>query len=774
MLPFFTWWLIIEVLGLVALPVAFRLFRNLPDRGYTLAKPLGLLLTSYAFWILVTFGFLRNTRVAIGFVVLLIAIGTGVLFSQDQEELLGFLRRNRGLVVTIEALFLVAFAMWTLFRAYNPHIMHTEQPMDFGYLNAILRSATFPPHDEWLSGFAISYYYFGYLMMALLTKLSGIPSDITYNLAIALLFAMTVTGAFSVVYNLVQSPKSEVQGQAIAFGVLGSLFVAVIGNLEGFLELLHAKGIGSAAFWQWVDIKDLPGGPPFMSNGWWWWRASRVIHDVILGQTSEVIDEFPFFSFMLGDMHPHVLALPFSLLALALALNLLRGRESLEFSLQRPLSLLYPLCLGALGFLNSWDFPTYALVAIGAYAIQRRLTLGKLDREWLKDVAYTALLVIGLGLALYLPFYIGFQSQAGGVRPVLLVKTRLHQYLIIFGLFIFVIVSLLMGQLKGWMAAKRREGWLTTELWLVGGVSLPLILVSLLFHWWTSLFLMLVIGFAVLLLWQRVTQTTSDSDRGLLFALLLAAVGFTLTLGTEFVYIKDTFNSRMNTVFKFYYQAWVLLAISAAFGVYYVARDQGLGIRSRGLRLGRGASPLRAQARRVWLGAFGALLAASLIYPLAAGYTKAGRFAAAPSLDGIAWWEQHRPGDYAAIQWLRANVRGTPVILEATGGSYSEFGRVSAATGLPTLLGWGGHELQWRGSYDEPGAREPVIARIYQSTDLQEVQRLLDQYDVRYVYVGALEREKYQLSPPQIDKFGKFMDLVYDQAGVRIYKNRAE
>jgi uncharacterized membrane protein len=158
---------------------------------------------------------------------------------------------------------------------------------------------------------------------------------------------------------------------------------------------------------------------------------------------------------------------------------------------------------------------------------------------------------------------------------------------------------------------------------------------------------------------------------------------------------------------------------------------------------------------------------------VAAIYTKAGRFADTPSLDGTAWLERSHPADDAAIQWLRANVSGAPVILEATGGSYTEFGRVSAFTGLPTLLGWGGHELQWRGNYDEPGARESVIARIYQSTDQQEVQRLLDQYDVCYVYVGAREREKYQLTPLQIDKFGWFMDLAYDQEGVRIYQYTA-
>ncbi|GAG40340.1 unnamed protein product, partial [marine sediment metagenome] len=238
-----------------------------------------------------------------------------------------------------------------------------------------LRSETFPPHDPWLSGFGISYYYFGYLMMAMLTKLSGVPSPVAFNLGITLLFALTVTGAYALVYNLVEGARAlrlrsgQAQGSRGAGGqggrgageqgpfdcaqdrrkgaeeqgklgdsltrylvpLLGPLFVAVLGNLEGVFEVLYSKGLGSAAFWNWLDIKELVSngrvtGRWFdLGGGWWWWRASRVIHDKdLLGNSMELIDEFPFFSFMLGDMHPHVLALPFVLLALALALNVLR------------------------------------------------------------------------------------------------------------------------------------------------------------------------------------------------------------------------------------------------------------------------------------------------------------------------------------------------------------------------------------------------------------------------------------------------------------------
>jgi YYY domain-containing protein len=346
--PVFTWWMVVEILGLAALPLTYWLFKNLPDRGYAFAKPLGILLTSYVLWIGGSFGFLRNSWGGIVFSILVVAVGSWWFYSRENREtgMASFLRENRRMVIANEVLFALAFALFALYRAYNPEIMGTEKPMEFAFLNAILRSDTFPPHDPWLSGFGISYYYFGYLMMAMLTKLSGVPSPGAFNLGITLLFALTVTGAYALVYNLVKGAEeqrsrgAEEQGKLgdsltrYLLPLLGPIFVAILGNLETIFEVLYSKGLGSAGFWNWLDIKELVSngrvtGRWFdLGSGWWWWRASRVIHDKdLLGNSMEVIDEFPFFSFMLGDMHPHVLALPFVLLALALALNVLRQRS---------------------------------------------------------------------------------------------------------------------------------------------------------------------------------------------------------------------------------------------------------------------------------------------------------------------------------------------------------------------------------------------------------------------------------------------------------------
>ena len=211
------WWVVIQIVGWAALPLAHRLFRHLPDRGYVLAKPLGLLLVSYLFWLLCVLGVLRNTTGSIIFCLVVVAGASAYLYHRagqaDGYALRAFLRERWRLILVSELLFLAGFALWALYRAYNPDISATEKPMEFAFLNGILRSDRFPPLDPWLSGYAISYYYFGYVMMAVLTRLSGAAPSIAFNLGIALLFALTLTGAFSLVYNLVAGFRARPRGR---------------------------------------------------------------------------------------------------------------------------------------------------------------------------------------------------------------------------------------------------------------------------------------------------------------------------------------------------------------------------------------------------------------------------------------------------------------------------------------------------------------------------------------------------------------------------------
>ena len=238
------------------------------------------------------------------------------------------------------------------------------------------------------------------------------------------------------------------------------------------------------------------------------------------------------------------------------------------------------------------------------------------------------------------------------------------------------------------------------------------------------------------------------------FVLFLAFTGLLLILGTELVFIRDFFGSRMNTVFKLYYQAWTLLAVVAAYGVYYL--------------LGRMTRSYRA----VWLALAAVALVAGCLYAPASVLSRTSGDEM-PTLDGTAYLASASPADYAAIDWLQTNVVGTPTIVEASGGSYSQFGRISANTGLPTLLGWDFHEQQWRGTFPEEAERQAAIQEIYESQDRTAVAALLERYRVAYVYVGPLEREKHGADPTSLTKFADFMDLVYDEDGVTIYRTKS-
>jgi YYY domain-containing protein len=873
--PVIIWWLVVFIFGLIGWPMAFSLLRFLPDRGFVFARPVGLLLSGYLLWLGASFRLLQNNPGGIIVAMVIVAV-SGALWHRQQASrgespsLRAWLKQEWRYVAAVELLFSLVFALWVYYKAHNPNLETAggEKWMEIAFINGILRSQYFPPQDPWLSGFGISYYYFGYVLMAMITQLTGIVSTTAFNLYIPTLLAMTLTGAFGLGANLVQlarrqesiTPDHLFRLPLIATGLVSALLVGVMGNLIGVLEVLHKKGWLPAAFWHWLDIRDLNLPPPGLSDSFipdrfmWWWRGSRVLTDYTpSGSEQEVIDEFPFFSFLLGDVHPHVLALPFVLLVVGLALNLLAnptppprpitpepkpniidkslkilqnsGRQLTQAAGGRLALGLYALIIGGLSFLNTWDFPIYLSVV----ALALLVWLAHHARHWsdaLLPGAIGAVTLAVAGLLFYLPFYATFQSQAKGILPNLWNPTRLPQFLVFFGPFLVAGVAMLLlfsikdsrwKGLLGWalplttlapaIALAGVMGLLivaaTTSLpvgpaeylqgvannpevqaVIGGGTIAALIKASFwrrLANPWTFLLLGALLGWGLALLIglsrpafqeERSSESPPAPQRGEQknkfppsggsggpprlveqFALILLVVGLALPMVVEFVYLRDNFGIRMNTIFKFYFQAWVLLALASAFALYYVAHH------------------LRPVLKSIWLAAMAVLLAGGLVYPVLATLNRANNFQDAPTLNGIAWINQHHPGDYAAIEWLRRHAPDHAVILEAPGNSYAAYqytARFSALTGLPTLLGWGGHESQWRGNYDEPARREPDIEALYNTSNYRQALALLDKYGIDYVIIGSLERERY--SPQGLNKFSDFMKPVFQQDEVVIYQ----
>jgi uncharacterized membrane protein len=264
-----------------------------------------------------------------------------------------------------------------------------------------------------------------------------------------------------------------------------------------------------------------------------------------------------------------------------------------------------------------------------------------------------------------------------------------------------------------------------------------------------------------------------------IFVLMLLFVAMLLLFGTELVYIQDSFGNRMNTVFKLYFQAWELLAVVGGYTVFYVGRcafrrttlpaDQV----DESRRLLAGLNLPRPTVA-VWLGIAVVLVGAASVYAPAALASRTDGFTTELDLNGLAYYEQVAPDDAAGIAWLQQNVPGSATIVEATGGSYSAFGEVAWMTGLPTILGWDFHEIQWHGASIVPleDERKHDIDTIYRTNDAKTVQDLLNKYDVAYVYVGPMEQHAYGQNASGFGKFSQFMDVAYHNSTVTIYRVR--
>jgi YYY domain-containing protein len=695
--------------------------------------------------------------------------------------------------------------------------------MELAFITSILRSPVFPPADPWLSGYAISYYYFGYVMVAMLARLSAASGGVAFNLALITWFAMTATAAYGLLYELL-SLRTQVPLRVLQDGLRRSadhlwalfapLFLLIVSNLEGFLEMLHARGlfwkqdaagIWTSAVWQWLNIQEIvqPPAQPFswMPNrpgGIWWWRASRVLQDFdFIGQPREIIDEFPAFSFALGDLHPHVLAMPFALLAAALALNVfLRIRTSGQNTETGRLELRKWLCeaeywlaaliLGGLAFLNTWDGPIYLALFAAAAFLASYLRDGlrwSLVAEFL-----VRCLVIGLsGILLYLPFYIGFSSQAGGILPSLVFFTRGISFWIMFGSLLLPVTCWLVwrwtrngnppalydGLLVGlaliaglWLVSNLYGFYLLRTQPNLAGIygaapGAPLVQDSTLRRlaqpgMWISLLLLLGLVWGLFRSFRRPDGEKDVSEAGELplapfnradpFILLLVLIGLGLVIFPEFFYLRDQFGWRMNTIFKFYFQAWIVWAVAAAYAAVVLWQE----IRAR----------LGAVIFRVGLVL---LLGMALVYPYFAIPARAGLLDPANwTLDGSTYLPAE---ELEAIQWLRSAPYG--IVAEAVGGSYSGFARVSTHSGLPAVLGWDGHESQWRGGAVEMGTRKPDIAELYRAKDWSQAKAVIEKYNIRYITLGSLERSEYR---PDELLFDQNLSTVFRNASITIYE----
>ena len=688
---FWTWYLLALVLGAAAMPLTGRLFRRFRDRGWMFSKVTAIAVSGFLTWFLVAVKIIKFTTMTCIVVTLVCAAASLILYCREQKagfECIPFAHLD--LVYAEELLFFAAFLFWTYFAGFHPAAYGTEKFMDYGFMEAMMRSKTLPATDLWYSQGKINYYYGGQYFAVFLTKLSGAKVELTYNLMRTFVAGLAFAMPFSLVHQMVTDRLGKTGSRwkkalpsvtgilaGISVSIAGNMHYVVYGQIIPFIQKLKGEEVSS----------------------YWFPDATRYIGfnpDV----EDKTIHEFPCYSFVLGDLHAHVVDIMFVLLLLGFLYAWMKKVRTTELSgesmsrrefwkkqLLMPQLLATGALLGMFHWTNYWDFVIYFVVTCGA-ALFMNIIGQKGKIRWALGVtAAQAAEILILATVIILPFTLQFDTS-NMVQGIALAQHHSlpHQLLVLWGLpgilTILFVVSLLIEKLRG---AEQKS----------------------LYHLLTSI---------------RLPD---------LFAVLMGLCAIGLVLIPELVYVRDIYengNARANTMFKLTYQAYIMFGMTMIYAIF------------RLLIIGKNKI-LKVLAFIglfffVWTcGYFG-----NSVHSWFGEVWKPSQY---KGLNATAFLETNFPEDVNGIRWLKENISDAPVVLEANGDSYSEYERVSAMTGLPTIMGWYVHEWLWRGNLSDLNAKIEEIQEIYTSTDETRVKELLEEYNVSYIFVGSCERNKY-------------------------------
>ncbi|OGH09736.1 MAG: hypothetical protein A2152_03950 [Candidatus Levybacteria bacterium RBG_16_35_6] len=702
----FQWFAVFLLIGLVFTPLTFFLFNNFFDRGYIFSKTIGIIFISYlAFLLSTTKIFSFNLSIVLA---IIISLAINYLVSRK----VGIRKLFQGKVfifILEEVLFLSCLSFWSYVRGNQPDIHGLEKFMDFGFVNSILRADYLPPKDIWFTPFSINYYYFGHLITAVLTKISAIPSYITFNLMISTLFALSFVSSFSIGATLLKPFAKKIKLYWL-FGLMTAFFVTLAGNIHAIYTLFKPyQNESPVPFWQ------LLFSPSTFSNSYWYPNATRFIN--------HTIHEFPIYSWVVADLHGHVLDIPIVLLTIAVILSVLLKKESKLFN-----SILIGFLLAVMYMTNAWDGIIYFLLAlIVFFVLFLKLKDKKLSFSFFGFIKPTVIILVSYFVFSF-PFSLSFKPFVSGIGVLCAPKSLVAIGKI--GPFLF-----------------EADHCQLSPLWQL------LILYGF--------FYFLVISFILVL---RKTRKINRED---LFVVILIILSTVLIILPEIVYIKDIYPTyyRANTMFKLVYQSFIMLSISCG---YIMIRIFSLFKKSK---INKFVSyKINLYVFFPWSIILLFLLFLIVVYPFLAIPSYYNNLQKYVGLNGTTYLKTLYTTDYAAIEWLNKNIKEQPIILEAQGDSYTDYARVSSNTGLPTVLGWTVHEWLWRGSYDIPAPRIKDVENLYQSKDLSLVKSLIKKYNISLVFIGDLEKEKYKnINETNFKKLG---EIIYKNGSTKIYKIR--
>lgn len=677
------WVVLFLVMGWLAYPLMFVLFPLLPLRGFAIGRALAWLALAFIpWWLTSLLGTFFWTSGGLWIMVIIFAAISLNVGYRRRDEIIAYLRANWRAILFCELLFVGALAFGMLLRAVNPDLWHWsrggEKPMDFAYLNAVLRTSVLPPPNPWFAGFEINYYYFGFVIMALPIKLTRVASEIGYNLSMGVLYAVVFANVFTLAYSVL--PVARKWARTL-LALVGVLFVMVAGNLAT-LKLMIAPEVN-------MD-----------PHRWYWW-PTRVLGESA-NRAGGAINEVPLFSFLFGDLHAHVIALlPTTLFLLMLVALVKQKRWWLGFVIGSLAAIIY--------MTNTWDVLLY--VPLGGLALLAAAWTNA--REFpLRFLSMGIAVAIG-GVVTAAPYLMQSTiGQGSGIELWNFERSLLEPFVIVWGIPIGISALWLTYRGKHVFAARAEQGVAIGALLiaLVAIVALPPETGT------SALCALLTAAALVLALRDKPEMRPVHLGVALVFAGLLA-IEYVVVIGDV---------GRMNTVFKVSFQLWLWLGVLIPVMLYRMLRS--------GYYL------------QTALALF--LIGLGLLYPVKA--IPARQLESTQpnlTLDGERFMSTLPVGGATAaqdadmIRYLRGQVDGFPVILEWYTREYDWNNRISVQTGLPAVTGWANHmRQQYASLHPEIDTRINDVRLFYTSGNIDEMRRVLRDYNVRYVVFGELER----------------------------------
>ena len=706
------WYLMLLLMTIAGLPASLYFFDIFYDKGYIFSKVIGIIFTGYIVWFLSSLQIIKFNLLNIYICTICVIIVSYILLilkNLKNKKIFYKIKPTLFVFLRIEIVFFLLFLFICYIKGFNPNANSTEKFMDFGYMAIISKTDYMPPMDLWFSGKSINYYYFGQYISSFMSKLACVKINYGYNLMLITLFSLTFLESFSISYNLLFKSINKKVNKYLLF--FGGLIAALSNTIAGNMHYVIYKIIL----------------PMFKGDTTYFFSDSTRYIGYNPDTIDKTIHEFPSYSFILGDLHAHVINIIFVLLIIALLLSYVVKIKKTK-KIVCPITIFISILLGIFKMTNYWDFIIYIVVVVLIFLFFNIVKYMKFRKIFLITLVQIAIIIV-FSTLVSIPFMINFNKMVMGVKFVPY-RTPIYQLFVLWGLPVLLTMYYIIYCLKKIKISKKKN----------------------------------------------ILEYINKMEKMDLFMIILAFCAIGLILIPEVVYVVDIYlgSVRANTMFKLTYQSYILFSIG--FGYFIVklllSSKKCNRLVSCGflfffvLTLGFSIT-----ASKSWFGDLSntknykslnamSFLKDDLVANSMPDYMN-------DSIDHSV----NMSDDLAMINWINNNIDNDSIIIEATGESYSFYNRISTFTGLATPMGWQTHEWLWRIDDEMPDIPREVQKRIkdvdtfYTTNNKKLLEKIILKYNLSYIIIGYNERIKYSKENnilPNEQELKSLGDVVYE------------